>query len=70
MKQRNRKAIGTIATVLFLIVYSLVAMAVGGQLVVGRGMAFELPYYVIAGALWLPVVMVIIKWMAKPDQLS
>lgn len=70
MKQRNRKAIGTIATVLFLIVYSLVAMAVGGQLVVGRGMAFELPYYVIAGALWLPVVMMIIKWMAKPDQLS
>ena len=70
MKQRSRKAIGTIATVLFLIVYSLAAMAVGGQLVVGRGMALELPYYIVAGALWLPVVMLIIKWMAKPDQIS
>ena len=70
MKQRTRKAIGTAATVVFLIVYSLVAMAVGGQLVVGRGLAFELPFYIVAGALWLPVVMAIILWMAKPDPLN
>ena len=70
MKQRTRKAIGTFATVLFLIVYSLVAMAVGGQLVIGRGLVFELPFYIVAGALWLPVVMALIKWMAKPDAVS
>ncbi len=54
----------------FLIVYALVAMAVGGQLVVGRGLAFELPFYAVAGALWLPVVMALIRWMAKPDLIS
>ena len=70
MTQRRRKAIGTIATVAFLIVYSLVAMAVGGQLVVGRGPVFELPFYIVAGVLWLPVAMAIIRWMAKPDPLS
>ena len=67
MNQRARKAIGTFATVFFLIVYSLVAMAVGGNLVVGRGLLFELPFYIVAGCLWLPIVMWLIKWMARPD---
>jgi uncharacterized membrane protein len=30
-------------------------------------MLFELPFYVFAGVLWLPVVMMLIRWMAKPD---
>jgi hypothetical protein len=67
MTQRMRKLIGSFATVLFLIVYSLIAMAVGGSLVVGRGMLFELPFYIAAGLLWLPVAMAIIRWMAQPD---
>ena len=67
MRQRTRKLIGTFGTVFFLIVYSLVAMAVGGTLVVGRGILFELPFYVIAGVLWLPPVMGLIRWMARPD---
>jgi hypothetical protein len=67
MKQRTRKAIGTFATVSFMIVYALVAMAVGGHFAVGRGMAVELIYFVLAGLLWIPVVMVIIRWMVKPD---
>ena len=67
MELRTRKFIGTLATVGFLIVYSLVAMAVGGQLVVGHGVFVELPFYIAAGLLWLPVVMAIIRWMARPD---
>jgi hypothetical protein len=67
MNIRTRKAIGTIAVVVFIVVYALVMMAVGGELVVGRGMAFELPFYAVAGLLWLPVVMAIIVWMSKPD---
>lgn len=68
MKQRTRKAIGTFSVVLFIIVYALVMMAVGGEFAVGKGMAVELLFYVVAGALWLPVVMVIIRWMSKPDR--
>jgi uncharacterized membrane protein len=67
MKQRTRKFVGTFATVFFLIAYSLVAMAVGGQFVLGHGPAAELTFYVVAGALWLPVVMALIRWMARPD---
>ena len=67
MKLRTRKFIGTLATVGFLIVYSLVAMAVGGQVAVGHGLLVELPFYIIAGFLWLPVVMAIVRWMARPD---
>lgn len=67
MTQRARKLIGTFGSVFFLIAYSLVAMAVGGQLVVGRGLVFELLFYAAAGVLWLPVVMAIIRWMSRPD---
>ena len=67
MKQRQRKLLGTVAVVGFLIVYSLAAMALGGIFVVGRGMAYELPYYAVAGVAWLPVVMALIRWMARPN---
>jgi Protein of unknown function (DUF2842) len=67
MKLRTRKAIGTFATVLFLIVYCLVAMVAGGQFAIGRGMVVELGFYILAGVLWIPIVMGLIRWMAKPD---
>ena len=50
-------------------VYSLVAMAVGGDVVVGRSRAFEVIFYLIAGIAWLPPVMMIIRWMSRPDRL-
>ena len=70
MNLRSRKLIGTIATVTFLIVYALIAMAIGGMLIVGRGVPLELPFYLITGLGWLPVAMWIIRWMSKPDQIS
>lgn len=70
MKLRFRKLIGTVATVLFLIVYALIAMAIGGMLIVGRGVPLELPFYILAGLGWLPVAMWIIRWMSKPDPIS
>jgi hypothetical protein len=67
MKQRTRKAVGTFSVVAFIIVYSLIMMAVGGELAVGRGMAAEIAFYTVAGLLWLPVAMAIIRWMVRPD---
>jgi Protein of unknown function (DUF2842) len=67
MMQRQRKFIGTLLTVGFLVVYSLIAMAIGGQYIVGRHGLIEFVYYVVAGIAWLPVVMAIIRWMSKPD---
>jgi hypothetical protein len=67
MKMRTRKLVGTIATVLWLLVYALVVMALGGKYVVGSGLAAELPFFVVAGVAWLPVAMMVIRWMSRPD---
>jgi Protein of unknown function (DUF2842) len=67
MKMRTRKAVGTVATVLFIIIYALVIGAFGGILVLGKGILLELPFYIVAGLGWLPFVMFIIKWMSRPD---
>lgn len=64
---RTRKFIGTFAMLFWLVLYALVAMAVGGEFVVGRGMMAELAYYIFAGIAWLPVAMIIIRWMSRPD---
>ena len=67
MKLRARKALGTFLTIVWMTMYSLVMMAVGGILVIGRGMVLELPFYIIAGLGWVPVEMWIIKFMSRPD---
>jgi Protein of unknown function (DUF2842) len=67
MNLRTRKFLGIILTILWMVGYSLVAMAIGGIFVLGRGMPLELPFYVLAGLGWVPVEMIIIKWMSKPD---
>jgi hypothetical protein len=67
MNIRTRKAIGIIATLLWLTFYALIAMAIGGQYVVGGGLAAELLFYGAAGVAWIPVAMLIIRWMSRPD---
>lgn len=66
MTLRQRKFLGMLAVVGFLIVYCLVTMAVGGIVFVGSGVVVETIYFVIAGIAWLPVVMAIIRWMSRP----
>lgn len=70
MKQRQRKLIGVFATVGFMILYSLIAMAIGGEVVVGQSAPVEIGFYLLAGIAWVPVVMWVIRWMARPDPSS
>lgn len=67
MTIRTRKFLGMIASVLWLTFYALFVMAVGGQFVVGHGMWLELPFYILGGVAWLPVAMMIIRWMSRAD---
>lgn len=67
MKIRQRKFIGTMATIAFLVVYALVAMAIGGQYVVGYGPVLELAAFILLGVGWIPVAMILIRWMSRPD---
>jgi Protein of unknown function (DUF2842) len=67
MNIRTRKLIGVVVTVTYLIVYALIAMAVGGVFAVGRGMLVELVAFITLGLLWIPGAMLIIRWMSRPD---
>lgn len=66
MTLRQRKFIGMIAIVAFLIVYCLIAMAIGGMVAVGLPVILEISFFIVAGIAWLPVVMMIIRWMSRP----
>ena len=66
MTLRQRKFIGMVAIVAFLIVYCLIAMAIGGIVAVGLPRPLEIGFFVIAGIAWLPIVMMIIRWMSRP----
>lgn len=66
MTLRQRKFVGMVAIVTFLIIYCLIAMAIGGMVAVGLPLPLEIGFFIIAGIAWLPVVMVIIRWMSRP----
>ena len=68
MTVRQRKFIGMVAIVVFLIAYCLIAMAIGGKVAVGLAMPLEISFFIVAGLAWLPVVMFIIRWMSRPIQ--
>lgn len=64
---RTRKLIGTFVFISFLIVYSLIAMAIGARyLSVVHGI-WQFLFYAVAGLAWLPGAMMIISWMARAD---
>ena len=67
MTLRQRKFIGMVAILGFLIVYCLIAMAIGGTIAVGLPRPLEIGFFVIAGIAWLPIVMMTIRWMSRPD---
>lgn len=66
MTLRQRKFIGMVAIVTFLIVYCLIAMAIGGMVAVGLPLPLEIGFFILAGIAWLPVVMILIRWMSRP----
>jgi hypothetical protein len=67
MRQRTRKFFGVIGTFVYLTAYSLIVMALGGAFVVGKGLVWELVFYVAMGVVWIPGAALIIRWMSKPD---
>jgi Protein of unknown function (DUF2842) len=67
MTVRTRKLVGAIALVLFLALYALAAMMAAVVLQVSGSKAAELIYYPVAGLLWLPPAMLLVRWMQRPD---
>lgn len=66
MQIRSRKFIGTLALMVFVIVYALVAMVIGTVAVARLPGWTHFVFFTVAGLVWLPVAMVIIKWSQNP----
>ncbi len=67
MKIRTRKFIGVFGGIIYLFLYSLVAMAVGAAFFIDSHGGVQFIYFVVAGVLWLPGMMAIIRWMSRPN---
>lgn len=68
MTQRTRKLIGTIAIIVFVMVYGPVAMALAESRIVELPGLVQALVYMILGLAWVLPVMPVIKWMQKPDR--
>ena len=67
MHIRTRKFIGGFLILAVLVVYSLLAMVVGAAVAIEWPEPGRVAFYAAAGTLWLPLVMVIVRWMARPS---
>lgn len=69
MTIRTRKLVGTIALLVLIVVYALLAMIVAMVLQMqSANKLVELLYYILAGTLWTIPAGGIIWWMGRPDR--
>jgi hypothetical protein len=66
MRPSFRTLVGTIALVLFVIVYALVAMTVASAKLPGTSGWTQLAFFLVAGLAWVIPAGALISWMAKP----
>jgi hypothetical protein len=67
MSVRTRKFVGTIALLVLVSVWGLLAMALAQSVLTDINGFVAALYYVIAGLGWVLPAMPLISWMAKPD---
>jgi hypothetical protein len=67
MPIRLRKLIGTVALLVLVIVWALVAMALAQSALTDISGWVAALFYVIAGLGWVLPAMPLISWMARPD---
>ena len=68
MSIRTRKLIGTVALLLLVSVWGLVAMALAQSVLTNINGMVAAIYYVVAGLGWVLPAMPLISWMARPDR--
>lgn len=66
MSQSMRKLVGSIAILLLVIVYALVATAIAAAKLADAPWWGHLAYFLFSGLLWVLPAMLIISWMLKP----
>ncbi len=69
MSIRTRKLIGTVALLLLVAAWGLLAMALAQSVLTDINGFVAAIYYVIAGLGWVLPAMPLISWMARPDKI-
>ncbi|HEY7232160.1 MAG TPA: DUF2842 domain-containing protein [Pseudolabrys sp.] len=67
MSSRARKLIGTVALLVFVTFWALLAMALAQSALTNINGWVATIYYIVAGLGWVVPAMALISWMAKPD---
>ena len=67
MRRRNRKLIGALTMLVFVCVYSLVAMMIAQGRLQDADKIWQYIYYAVAGLSWILPMMPLIRWMERPD---
>jgi hypothetical protein len=67
MKMRSRKLIGTLAMLIFVMVYALVAIALAQGRVTDAPKIVQLIVYAALGLGWIIPAGLMIRWMERPD---
>ena len=65
MPIRLRKLIGTVALLVLVIVWALVAMALAQNPLIRENQIASITYYVVAGLGWVLPAMPLISWMSR-----
>jgi Protein of unknown function (DUF2842) len=68
MSIRTRKFVGTIALLLLVMVWGLLAMALAQSVLMDINGFVATIYYIVAGLGWVLPAMPLISWMARPDR--
>jgi len=68
MRIRTRKLIGTVALLILVCVWGLLAMALAQSVLTDINGLVAAIFYVIAGLGWVLPAMPLIAWMARPDR--
>lgn len=65
MSPHIKKLIGTLIILVWLVVYSLIAMGVGAHLLPHAGGIVTFVYYLVAGTVWIIPVGLMLPWMHR-----
>lgn len=68
MKQRSRKFVGTVAILVFVCAYALVAMALAQGRITEAPKLVQTIAYVALGLAWVLPLLPLIKWMERRDK--
>ena len=65
MSAHTRKLVGAVFTIVWLLVYALIAMGIGVRLLPHADAFVKFAYYALAGTLWIIPVGLLLPWMHR-----